>query len=390
MATLLSGLAAAFLLFHLMSVALFLRRLRPGQPGQPGHPGQPGPGLPGTPPVTLLRPVCGRDAHDEETLGSSLRQRYPDYEVIFCVERADDPVVPLLEALVARSTVPARLLVGRAAVTGNPKLDNLWKGWQAIDRDWVCVTDSNLLLSPDYLATVVAAWGPDTGLVSAPPVGIRPEGWAARIECAFLNGNQARLQYLADSFGQGFAQGKTLFFNKPLLDSQGGLAALGRTLAEDVAATKMTRELGARVALTPLPFPQPVGRRSLRQVLGRQLRWSRVRRDGFPLLFALEPLNGAVVPAIAVAAVAATGGLSPLVVPAYLGLWYAAEAVLMRRAGWPSGWRDIAVLPLRDLLIPALWIATFRRRGFVWRGNAMGDAAPPPAASATARPVAAE
>lgn len=364
MSAALALLAAGFLLFHLLSVVLFLRR-----PGK----ARPQPGFLARPPVTLLRPVCGHDAHDEETLASALFQDYPDYEVIFCVARADDPVLPLLRALVDGSPVPARLLVGWDSVTGNPKLDNLWKGWQASRRDWVCMSDSNLLLPPDYLSIVVDSWGPDCGLVSAPPYGIRPEGWAARIECAFLNSNQARLQYLADSVGMGFAQGKTMFFNRPLLDANGGLPLLGRALAEDVAATSVTQGLGLRVALTPLPFPQPVGRRSLAQVLGRQLRWSRVRRDGFPLLFMLEPLNGAVLPAVVAGAAAVAAGLTPLLVLAYLALWYGAEVVLMRRAGWPSGWRDIAVLPLRDLLLPAIWIATYWRRGFVWRGNAMGE-----------------
>jgi ceramide glucosyltransferase len=290
--------------------------------------------------------------------------------------------------------VPSRLLVGRDAATGNPKLDNLLKGWEATGTEWVCVTDSNLLLPSDYLQTLVDSWGPDTGLVSAPPAGIRPEGWAGRLECAFLNGNQARLQYLADSAGFGFAQGKTLFFNKPLLETRGGLRSLGTTLAEDVAATKVTRAMGARVTLAPLPFPQPVGRRRLSQVLARQLRWSRVRRDGFPFLFALEPLNGALLPGVTAAGALALSGAPPALGLLYLALWYGSEAVLMRRAGWPSGWRDVAVLPLRDVLIPALWVATLRRRGFVWRGNEMGvahAAAPAPVrATPSPQPMAAE
>lgn len=379
MAATLATLAAGFLLFHLLSVVLFLRRLRPRRPSAQ---------FIGRPPVTLLRPVCGRDAHDEATLASSLAQDYPDYDVIFCVADAEDPVLPLLRRLMAASEVPARLLVARAEVTGNPKLDNLLKGWRVTRRDWVCMTDSNLLLPPGYLSTIVDSWGPDTGLVSAPPFGILPEGWASRLECAFLNSNQARLQYLADSLGFGFAQGKTLFVRKPLLDANGGLEGLGRTLAEDVAATQVTRALGARVSLAPLPYPQPIGRRSLAQVLARQLRWSRVRRDGFPALFMLEPLNGGLLPALAAAGAAVAAGLTPLAALAYIGLWYGAEAVLMRRAGWPSGWGDVALLPLRDILLPALWIATFRRRGFVWRGNAMGGA--PSATAPAGAPVAAE
>ena len=94
MAVTLAAIAAGFLLFHLLSVVLFLRRLRVRRPG---------PRLLGRPPVTLLRPVCGRDAEDEATLASSLAQDYPDYDVIFCVERADDPVLPLLRQLIAGS-----------------------------------------------------------------------------------------------------------------------------------------------------------------------------------------------------------------------------------------------------------------------------------------------
>jgi ceramide glucosyltransferase len=144
------------------------------------------------------------------------------------------------------------------------------------------------------------------------------------------------------------------------------------------------------VSLAPLPFPQPIGRRRLSQVLGRQLRWSRVRRDGFPLLFALEPLNGALVPVAAAVAAAVAADATPFLALTYLAVWYGAEALLMRRAGWPSGWRDVAVLPLRDLLLPALWIASFRRRGFVWRGNAMGEGPPTPAGAPSGQPVAAE
>lgn len=52
-------------------------------------------------PVTLLRPVCGRDAHDLKTLASGFGQDHPDYEQIFCVADPDDPVVPVLRELIA-------------------------------------------------------------------------------------------------------------------------------------------------------------------------------------------------------------------------------------------------------------------------------------------------
>jgi ceramide glucosyltransferase len=358
-------LAVVLVAGHLASVVLYWARL--AVPAQL-------PAMLGRPHVTLIRPVCGADPLDPLTLRTSFLQDYPDYEVIFCAARADDPAVPLVRALMAANpAVPARLLVGDDRITGNPKLDNVWKGWRAAQGDWVCLADSNLLLSPDYLATLVDSWGPATGAVSAPPVGIAPEGWAARLECAFLNGNQARLQYFADSLGPAYAQGKTLFFNKPLLQQAGGLHALGRRLAEDVATTRAIRSLGREVTLAHLPWAQPVGRRSLRAVWARQLRWSRVRREGFPVLFVGEVLNGPIAPL----ALAAVGGASPVALLAGLALWYGAEAALTWRAGWPAGWRDLAMMPLRDLMLPALWLATFARRGFEWRGNAMGPVRAP-------------
>lgn len=355
--------AAGLLLAHLASIGLYLRRLaRPAAPD----------GVLGQPFVTLLRPVCGLDPFDTETLRSSFRQDYPRYEIVFCAQSPDDPVIGLIARLMAEHPdVPARLLVGLDRVTGNPKLNNVWKGWQAAGSDWVCMTDSNLLLPRDYLSRVVASWGPDTGLVSAPPIGTRPQTMAGHLECAFLNGNQARLQYAADSLGMGFAQGKTLFFNKPLLEAAGGLRLLGRTLAEDAAATQVIRAMGRRVTLTPLPFAQPIGKRSLAQVWTRQLRWSRVRRDAFPWLFAGEVLNGGVLPIALACLAVALSGASPVFALGYVALWYLAELLLTRQAGWPLEWHSVGLFMLRDLMMPAVWVATYARRGFEWRGTTL-------------------
>jgi len=237
------------------------------------------------------------------------------------------------------------------------------------------MADSNLLLPPGYLRSVVAAWDAGCGLVSCPPVGARPEGLAGRLECAFLNGNQARLQFAADSLGLGFAQGKTLLWNRAMLDAAGGIAALGRDLAEDVNATKLVRARGLHVRLTPRPFAQPIGRRAVGEVWRRQLRWSRLRRAGFPAIFALEILNGPLVPLAALGAGALLLGGAPAApaLAAFAALWYGAEALLLRRSGWPSGLRDLAVLPIRDLLLPVIWVASFLGGDIAWRGNAVAE-----------------
>ena len=46
------------------------------------------------------------------------------------------------------------------------------------------------------------------------PIGARPHNFWAGLECAFLNTLQARYQYVSESLGFGFAQGKTMLFRR--------------------------------------------------------------------------------------------------------------------------------------------------------------------------------
>lgn len=345
--------------------------------------------------ICLLRPVCGLDPFDAETLASSFTLDYPDFEVVFCAADPADPVVGLIKRLIAAfPDVRARILTGEDSITANPKLNNLQKGWIGSDADWIAMADSNLLLPKDYLRDLVAAFGSGIGakigLVTSPPLGDRAEGLWGGVEVAFLNTNQARWQLAADALDFGFAQGKTMFWRRDMLDSVGGLAALGRHLAEDVTATKVVREAGSRVRLVPEPYTQPIGRRSARAVWDRQLRWARVRRDGFRGLFALELLNGPCLGLIAVAGVAGAGmrlgaaeswiALLPVL---YLALWYGAELLFARLMGWGAGTvRDLGAFMVRDLMLPALWIMTWLRPDFMWRGTVVGARRPseiPPA-----------
>lgn len=322
--------------------------------------------------IALMRPVCGLDPFDAETLGSSFVLDYPNYEVIFCAPSEHDPACALVRRLIAgHPHVRARLLTGLDAVSGNPKLNNLHKGLAATEAEWLAMADSNLMLPPDYLQQLLAEWRPGTGLVSGPPTGARPANLWGAVEAAFLNTNQARWQVAADMLGFGFAQGKSLFWRRDILMAGGGFEALGRKMAEDVASTKLVRGQGLKVRLTRHLFAQPIGTRSLRAVWDRQLRWSKVRRDGFVMIFAAEIAQGPLLPVLSALALAALGALPWLVLPLLVALWYGAEVVLARIAGWPASARDIAAFVLRDAMLPALWVATWFGRDFSWRGNDM-------------------
>jgi ceramide glucosyltransferase len=321
----------------------------------------------------VLRPVCGIEPFAEETLASSFRLAYPEYELIFCVARADDPVVPLVRQLIdAHPQVPARLLVGDERINANPKLNNLIKGWRAARHPWIAMVDSNVLLAPNSLQRLAARWGDGTGAVSSMPIGSRPANFWAELECAFLNTLQARFQYVSEGLGFGFAQGKVIFLRRDLVERSGGLRALAADTAEDAAITKMVRRAGLRVRLVTEPFEQPLGRRTAAEIWSRQLRWARLRRNSFPWLFLPEILVGATLPSLALGFAAwqyGYGIAGP--VAGLLFLWFGAEALLALGAGWRLSLRLAAALLLRDLLLPVLWIAACAGSAFVWRGNAM-------------------
>jgi len=209
---------ALFFAVQITSIAIAIVRLRRKAPPQLGD----------YPPVSLVRPLCGIDNYTAETLLSTFELDHPCFEILFCVADASDPVLSLIKDLMAANpAIDVRLLIGEDRVSANPKLNNVVKGWRAASHDWVVIADSNVLMPPDYIQSLFASWRADTGLVASPPIGSRPRGFWAEIECAFLNTYQARWQYIVDSFGRGFAQGKTMLWRRADLEAGGGIEALG-------------------------------------------------------------------------------------------------------------------------------------------------------------------
>jgi ceramide glucosyltransferase len=355
----------AMLLIHLISIAIAIGRCRASKRLLAPPPDAPA--------VSLVRPVCGLENHLEATLRSGFMLDYPSYEIVFCVARAADPAVPLLRRLMGTfPQVPARLLIGDERICSNPKLNNMVKGWREAAHDWVVFADSNVLMPSDYLQRLLARWRPgESGLVCSPPVGIAPLGVFAELECSFLNTYQARWQYVADSLGLGFAQGKTMLWRREELERGGGIRALGSELAEDAAGTKLVRGSGRKVHLVDRPFAQPLGSRTLAEVWRRQIRWARLRRASFRAYFVPELLAGGFFPLAAAIAVAAAEPVLWPVVVAFVGFWYGAEAMLAWAARWPLTPRTPLILLLRDLLLPVVWVFAWLGSDFVWRGNHM-------------------
>ncbi|MCF6114883.1 ceramide glucosyltransferase [Mesorhizobium muleiense] len=358
-------LSIVLLIVNLASILLASLKLK--------RPGRITPPAAKAPPVSIVVPSRGVEPFTEETLERAFSLDWPRYELIFCVAHADDPVVgPITDAIARFPAVPARLLVGDDRISGNPKLNNCVKGWEAARHHWVILADSNVLMPRDYVQHLMTAWRQDTGLVCSTPIGSRPDGIWAEVECAFLNTLQARWQYTGEALGLGFAQGKSMLWSKPLLDANGGIRALAAEIAEDAAATKLVNGLGLRVNLVASPFEQPLGLRTFGEIWSRQARWARLRRVTFPLFFAPEILIGAAPPLVLALVAAAGAGFSlPATAIAVLIVAYLPECALASAKGWHLSLRMIPAMVARDVMLPAIWVRGWLSGAVDWRGNTM-------------------
>jgi ceramide glucosyltransferase len=362
----------AFTLFNLFSLGLLAWRCRFRRESLQSRMPATGFADP-TPPVSIVRPVCGLETFSELTLRSTFELDYPDYEVLFCVQKKNDPIIPLLEKLVAEQPAGrGRILIGDDPISPNPKLNNCFKGWQAARHQIIVLADSNVLAPKDYLQQMLVRFTPKVGLVCSPPLGVMPQGFGAEMEVAFLNSFQARWQFCADAVGAGFAQGKSMMWRREIVEAAGGIAALASEIAEDAAATKLVRSAGMTVALVDRPFGQPLGPRRLRAVYQRQTRWARLRRASFPAMYAPEILAGILLPMLAGAYAARDFGFEPwtaagLVVAAFV----IPEIIVNKILRWPTRLFTPLIFIARDLLFAVVWIDGWLGDDFEWLGNSM-------------------
>ena len=350
---------------HLLGAGIVAVRLKP-RPPLPKAPDD-------APPVSLVRPVCGIDNFCEETLSSSFKLGYPRYEVIFCVARVNDAVVPLVRRLIAENPhVPARLLIGDDQETANPKLNNCIKGWEAAHHQWIVLAELERAHADRLHRAIAGELASRHRARLLPPTRLAARELLGRLECACLNSFQASWQYVADALGIGFAQGKTMLWRRDILESNGGIRALGAEIAEDAAATKVIRGAGLHVRLVDTPFEQPLGKRSLREVWSRQVRWARLRRSTFPLYFAPEIFTGALLPMLAGGYAALHYDINCVLVVALIAtIWYPPQILLTHRLSWHLSWANPIAMLLRDILHLLVWIDAWLTDDFTWRGNAM-------------------
>ncbi|MBV8073791.1 MAG: bacteriohopanetetrol glucosamine biosynthesis glycosyltransferase HpnI [Candidatus Eremiobacteraeota bacterium] len=326
-----------------------------------------------TPSVSILKPLRGAEEGLYENLVSFCEQAYPDFRLYLSVRDPGDPAAQVARSVVARFGDRCELAVGAAATDApNPKIANLSAVAARARGEIVVIADADMRVGPDYLRAIVAPFERrEVGLVTCLYRGRPAGGLASQLGAMFINEQFAPSVLVAgalEPLRYGF--GATLAVRRETLDAIGGLNALGAHIADDHRLGQLTSERGWKVVLARYVVENVVAERNLASLWARELRWSRTIRSVRPWGHAFSFVTFGLPLALLAAAPARDRSARGFLVGSALALRFALRREAGRALGAaPAG--SPMLVPLRDALSLATWVASFFGRRVRWRGETL-------------------
>ena len=345
------------------------------------------------PPVSVLKPLHGDEPSLEAALASCCAQDYPAFQVVFGVQRADDPALDAVRRVQAR--FPGRdiaVVIDPARHGANGKVGNLINMLPAARHDVLAIADSDVRAAPDTLARLADALEqPGTGLVTTLYAGVPVvTGLVARLGAMQINHSFLPGALLARAVGRQDCLGATMLLRRDALARIGGLRALADHLADDNALGRRIVGLGLAVRLADTVVATQVPERGFAALFRHEVRWARTIRALVPAAFAASALQYPLF-------------WSLLAVAWTMGAWWACglfalawavralaargvERALAQKIAAVIAGQPLAIaaplwlLPLRELMSAVVLVAGFTGRRVDWRGHSMvadGPAAVP-------------
>ncbi|HTV07708.1 MAG TPA: bacteriohopanetetrol glucosamine biosynthesis glycosyltransferase HpnI [Candidatus Aquilonibacter sp.] len=340
--------------------------------------------LPG---ISILKPIKGIDARMHAALSSHCAQNYPGpFELLFGVSSLSDPAVAEVARLrVEHPHLDIRLIECPQRLGPNGKLSNLAQMLPHARFEHILVNDSDILVSPNYLSHIAAAFNEPAsaasasaapskpiGLVTAPYIGIASRTLWSRLEALGISTDfiPGALVARAVEGGLRFGLGSTLATTKSALASIGGFEALTDQLADDYELGARLYRAGFRVELLHEVVATSVAPYTLRGFCDHQLRWARSTRDsrraGYIGLGITYVLPWALLSVIASGGALWSFTLLSLALLARMSVALVVGVGLLRDG---QILRDLLLIPLRDAFALFFWAWSYAADTIVWRGE---------------------
>lgn len=318
------------------------------------------------PPISILKPVHGRDPRFLEAIRSHALQDYPEFEILFAVHDPADPALEDIRCLQREFPALAIRTIVSTRHAANGKVALLIDLAEAARFPVLLVNDSDIRVPPGYLRTVVAGLDdPRTGIVTC-LYRAASASTAARWEAIGIATEFAPSVLVARLLGVvEFALGSTMAFRAGTLRKTGGFEAIQEYLADDYQLGRRFTQAGHRVAFAPVAVETDLGAQTWTGAWRHQVRWSRTIRVsrpggyfGYAVTHAtfwslLAAAAGDWQPALAVLAIRIAAGVA-------VGAGVLGDRRLLR--DWP-------LIPFRDLWGFAVWLAGLGGSTVEWRGQ---------------------
>jgi len=321
------------------------------------------------PPVTVLKPLHGDEPGLYDNLVSLCEQDYPGaIQIVFGVENPNDPAIAVVERL--RAAYPGHsmeLVIEPSAMGSNPKVANLINMAGRIANDIVVLADSDIRVPRDYLTRLVGALEQVGGAVSCPYYGIEIGNLWSRL--ARLTIDSHFLPGVVTGTRLGLSRpclGSTIALRRSLLLAIGGFEPLADCLADDYVLGELVRQHGEPVTVLPMTVGHVCGESSLSELWRHELRWALTIRTVDPLGY----FGWGVTHAFPLALSAwVLGGGWPAIWLSLGALGCRAILIFAAERGYGLPVHPYWLIPVRDLLSFAVFMAGFVARDVSWRGH---------------------
>ena len=363
------ALALGPLFYYLVGIYSAWRFFRVAHRGA----GQTPPAKGEAPPISVLKPIRGLDPDAYENFASFCLQDYPEFEILFAVNDAEDPAIPIVRKLIVNFPGRSiRLIVVEDRLGPNTKVSNLCRLVREARHDLLVITDSDVRVEPGYLQSLASMFrDPGVGGVTALYRGRDNLQFVAAMDCVGSSAAFCGAALVARELeGLKFMMGSTMATTKERLAEIGGFEAMVDLHSDDYELGRRIAARGYRIELLPEPVWMAFPSQTLGAYLRHELRWAigirNIRPGGhFGMLF-----THGFPWAIAAAWVTPSAAVGAAYLAAYfvlrfamawaVGVWGLRDPVLRRRF-W--------LLPVRDLLSFFVWLASFGMNRIEWRGS---------------------
>lgn len=325
-----------------------------------------------TPPVSLLKPVRGVDFGTYENFASFCVQDYPEYETLFCVNEMSDAAVPIIQRVM--KGFPGRrirILSNAPQIGANRKINNLALLAREAKYEILLQTDGDVRVGPNYIRELVAPFAdPAGGVASCFYRAIAQNSFWAELEAVGTASDFFAGALVAEwKEGITFALGASVGTTKTWLARIGGYEAIANLLADDYELGNRVHRAGGKVLLCREPVWTMYPAQGAKGFWDHQVRWARTVRLCRPASFIGLLFTHGLPWALLAAAVAPSPWIAAGYLLAYLvlrfsmawvvGIWGINDSVLRRR---------FVLIPVRDLLNFAVWLAGFASNRVTWDG----------------------